>query len=282
MGKLAHMARTDPNSDVRATAAWAIGRMDLKMRKLLLKSIIANDKSQKVKNEASKSLAMLEKLYPNKSATEQNNKSATGPCMKDSDCKGNRICMAPPKYSDGWAKEAGIYGVIATGISAALSFSSMSRRKDMTVAIPLAASATVVNVISAAIIAAGAKSAKSNADVTGSMTFRLIGWLSFAFHITGSFALASSIPLHWVKEDASGDGWVPPTSWLAANTVLGIVSVFSLSLDAFVADRQADKFTSAKKNKKNAQTAFSGSPFISPVTGGNNKAGVIAGYSANF
>lgn len=268
MKQIASLAKSDPDPSVRIVAAWAIGAMDLKMRQQLLEAILANDSSQAVRIQAKDSLQKLSAGPP------QSSPFISG-CNKDTDCKGPRICTAPPKIATGWARKAGLYGIGASGVSLGLSLFSAYNRKDMTLAIPLAASATVISITSAVIITAGSKSAKSHPDVNGSLALRLMGWLSMGFHITGTVALATAIPFHWIKRDEEGFGWYPPVSWLLINGALGVSGLLALSFEAIASHKQVMQIKQKQLKKRHT-------PFVAPTIKKQKISGVTAGYAILF
>ena len=290
MGKLAAMSRKDPHEKVRQAAAWAVGEMDLKMRKSVLWAIIQSDESAAVRSEAEMALKKLEGRY-SKDIDKPADKPpvaavvSTTPiegCQKDTDCKGERICLAPPHPTAGWSRGAGIYGFVGAIAEGGLSLSAALNKEHLVPAIPLAAGGTVVTVISAAIISAGSNSARTMPEITGSLGFRLLGWLSFGFHITGSLALATAVPFHWLKEDEDGNKWTPPTAWIVANGGLGMLSLICLSLDSIIAGNQAKAITSQYRQRQKTEMTFNWIPSVSPVFGPDGSTGAVVGASGTF
>jgi hypothetical protein len=288
--KLQSMARYDKDPQVRRFACWAMGKLNMTTSIPALRWIKDNDYSPVVVKAAIRSLARMKKpsapdpLPP----PPQKKKGKKGVCEKDTDCKGNRVCeknvcRAPKVISAGWAFEASIIGFVTSGLIGGLTIYAALNTEQLLPAIPLAAGATTVVVIAAPAVKSGSKSARENSPATGSLTLRVIGWISFGFHLGGSLTLAGLIPLHWLREETNGDRWTPPASWIIGNGILGIASVISLSIDSLIAHKQAIRFKEEHEREKKAkQRKVSWMPVLAPITDATGTAGIYGGISGSF
>ncbi len=300
--KLESMARTDPGPGVRRFACWAIAELELKAGIPTLQHVFKTDTVPAVRKAADQALAKLR-------APRQTQPPAPPPqpaprpepsveCHSDLSCSpGLRCvdnhCVDEPKspspsngsagiVTTGWALEAGVIGLIGAAGVGGLSIAAAIKKEEMMPAIPIAIGASLVTLIVAPSIKTGSKSARKTEGVSGSLTMRVIGWLSFSVHIGGSLALGALIPLYFVDEAKGEEGQPPETSWIITNGALGMVSLIALSIDALIARRQASKIKQRLNASAGAKTSLEWRPYISPTVDRSGISGATAGLSCRF
>jgi hypothetical protein len=282
--KIASMARKDPDPRVRTAAAWAVGEMDLRMRKALLRSVSAEDASAEVRDAASKALG---RLGSTPSVPFPQGPAPTAPPEPNAPAAGARApwimgCADLPPPSAGFARGAGVFGYLAAGGVGALYVSAALTRERLVPAIPLAAAGTGLTVITAVVVGAGSKSARDRPGLRGSVGLRLFGWLTFGFHIVGSAVLAGAVPFHWIKEDDQGNGWTPPIGWIIANGATAIVALIALSAESLISAREARDFVE-ERGRRDRDRALSVVPFVAPYAPGNaGSSGAVIGVAGTL
>ncbi|MDJ0761738.1 MAG: HEAT repeat domain-containing protein [Myxococcota bacterium] len=295
--KLISMAKEDQVAGIRRLACWAIGEMGLTDGVQTLQTVAQKDAAPGVRLAAQRALEKLgvdeETPQPDPLAapSEAGKEGAGKPliaCAKDTDCKGDRICVEGScqdlkKYPVlGWAMEASIIGFVGTAAVGGLSVYAAMKPEDLLPAIPLAAGATLVTVIVAPAIKSGSLSVREPSDVPGSLTLRVIGWASFGVHLAGSAALAAAIPFYWLKKDEAGDPWTPQTSWIIANSIVGMVSLLTLSVEALVARSQAKRRLREMQRHKKEEAQLSIAPYLTPALQNGAANGITAGITGRF
>ena len=280
MGKIAALARKDPDEGVRAVAAWAVGEMDIKMRKSLLSAVAEKDGSAKVRDAAKGALEKLDGAPPVPAPGEPGATRAVEP-------DGTVVtCAEKQPATTGFAWGAGVFGFLGTAGVGALYISAAVKKDELVPAIPLAAAGTGLTAITAVIVAVGSKSARGQPGVGGSIGLRLFGWLTFGFHIVGSAVLAAAVPFHWIKEDSSGNKWTPPMGWIIANGATAMISIVALSADSLVAASQAQTLVEderARARERKATPAVSLAPFVAPVASdGFGTSGAMLGLAGTM
>jgi hypothetical protein len=290
--KLEEIVEKDSVPGIRRLACWAIGELKLKAGALTLRKAARSDQSGGVRTAAKRALEKIEGEGAFKEEEAAKTKEEEpGTCLKDTDCKGDRICIdaacqdIKKRPSLGWAMEASVIGFIGTAAVGGLSMYAALHPEDLLPAIPLAASATLVTVIVAPAVKSGSKSIRDGTDIPGSLTLRVIGWACFGLHLGGSLALAVAIPFHWLKKDEQGENWTPQTSWIMTNSIVGMVSLLTLSIEALVTRSQAKKRIAeveAEEAQKRQKPKVSLSPFLAPVLTQGEATGASAGFVGRF
>ncbi|MGI5864360.1 MAG: dickkopf-related protein [Myxococcales bacterium] len=191
---------------------------------------------------------------------------ARAQCTKDTDCKGDRICIngactspapAPSPYSapapaptsyttapapyaqpapayaprpmrTGWATGAGALG-IASGVlvfGLALGAEALNGTDE---ALPVGIAATTLFAAMSPVVAGGAGSARSDPRVDGLLGMRILGWTTYGLGMANALVLVAI---------GLADG-SPDTGLITLAGGLGLVSLVSLSIDAFVSGAEA-------------------------------------------
>ncbi len=324
--KLEAIAKTDQSTGVRRLACWAIGELRLKAGMLTLRTVARNDPSESVKTAAKRAITKLggdpsaatppvapvptptpapttpaakppqTTPRPTTSPTLTHTPVAiptpvAGACLKDTDCKGDRVCLdgtcqtLTKHATTGWAAEAAVIGFLGTGAVGGLSVYAAKHPEDLLPAIPLAAGATLVTVIIAPAVKSGSLSVREPNGVSGSLALRVIGWGAFGAHLVGSAALAAAIPFYWLKRDDEGGNWTPQRSWITTNAVLGMVSLTMLSIDTLISLGQAKRLGRLPvemKSKEHEEEELSMAPYLSPIITEHGTTGASLGLTGRF
>jgi len=292
MGKIAALARKDQDPSVREVAAWAVGEMDIKMRKSLLRSMAEKDESGKVQSAARKSLEKLEKApimpspyedEPQKEPEKADETAAREAPLRAVATDGTIVtCAERAPATTGFAWGAGVFGFLGTGGVGGLYISAAIKREELVPAIPLAAAGTGLTVITAVIVAVGSKSARGQVGVDGAVGLRLFGWLTFGFHLIGSAVLALAVPFHWVKEDEEGNKWTPNIGWILANGAAAMLSLVALSADSLIAASEAQTLVEDEKRRAEG-SKVSMAPFLAPyATSEFGTSGAVLGFAGTM
>jgi len=229
---------------------------------------------------------MTKLIFPLVLMTSLASGEAAAQCTKDTDCKGNRICVAgrcqnppagfaaapptpatvPPGPADpGWAQGAGIFGFIAGAVVLGMSVAAeVVGTEDPDFGIILGAAGTGMLAISGPIVGIGAASARADPRVSGSWVCRLVGWSSYGTTI--SLAL---VAVALAASDVEIPQGIPSTLG-----VMGLSALINLSLDAIWSAADARKLAPSP-------APVSWMPTVTPLPlsrGG----GVVVGLAARF
>jgi hypothetical protein len=218
----------------------------------------------------------------------------TAGCTKDTDCKGDRVCVAgacqspspapgsvavptvdaypaspPPAggahavplgaaypatpgdapvagegmhYGGGWAKTAGVLGIVAgaTAVSLAAGSAATVSKKDAMPAAPLGGGSAVVVAVMGPLVAAGAASARNNPAVTGSLGLRITGWIGYGVLVLDAIGMG-------VLGIA---GEKPAQLQIISLGVLETATMLCFTVDAFVSAGQASSFVVEGKSRR--------------------------------
>ena len=172
-------------------------------------------------------------------------------CTKDTDCKGDRVCVAgscaaptagaafggdsrpftPRPVRSGWASGAGALGIASGVLVLGLAIGSdlNSPGESMVPALPLGIAATVLLGAMGPVVASGGSSARADDRVSGLMGLRITGWVAYGLAMANAISLVG----FGVADIA------PPDGQLTATGALGMASLVCFSIDAFVSGAQA-------------------------------------------
>jgi hypothetical protein len=135
-----------------------------------------------------------------------------------------------PPADPGWARGAGVYGIVAGVGTIALTAASEATKEDQIPALPLGVGATVLIAVSGPVTAVGAASARQGGDVKGAQGARIAGWIGY-----GLTLLDASILI------GMGVSEVEPVDGLILSVgLLGAASLACFSTDAFISASQAE------------------------------------------
>ncbi len=186
-------------------------------------------------------------------------------CTKDSDCKGNRICVqgecrepdtvkaAQPvparekteahlstessehHNSGGFATGSAIAGFVVSPIILGLCIGSASTEGEDPASLPLGASGLLLDAITVPIISIGGSSARSGEKVDGVVGLRISGWCEYGLFVGAGVVM---IGLAIANVDIPQSVAQPV---IASEGIVGSISCISLSIDALVSGKQARK-----------------------------------------
>jgi hypothetical protein len=176
--------------------------------------------------------------------------AAFAQCTKDTDCKGDRVCLAgscaaptsgaafggdsrpfnPRPVRSGWASGAGALGiasgVLVLGLSVGSEFTSSD---ELVPSLPLGITATVLLGAMGPVVAGGGASARGDGRVEGLLGLRVGGWVAYGLAMANAVAL-----IGLGVADIS-----PPEGQITATGALGMASLVCFSIDAFASGAQA-------------------------------------------
>lgn len=173
--------------------------------------------------------------------------AAHAQCTKDTDCKGDRICLdgacrdsarpylpagpqaAAGTATAGWARGAAVYGFVSTAAAVALGTGAAIFNGQQVPALSLGGAATVLLGVSVPIVAAGSASARGP-GVHGLNGLRITGWVLYALTMADA-AVALGLGI----ADLS-----VPTAVIVALVGLGAGAGITMSLDALFAAQDAE------------------------------------------
>lgn len=140
--------------------------------------------------------------------------------------------LQPPQFqlearSPGWARGAGIYGLIAAAVTGITGGVAIAIDETET-SLPIGAGATLLASISAPIVSLGGGSARSHSQVTGSVGLRVLGWVTYGLGITS----AAVILIVGTSEEIEPSYSIP-------TLLLVVTSLVSFSIDALASAGQA-------------------------------------------
>jgi len=172
-------------------------------------------------------------------------------CTKDTDCKGNRICVngecvepltstmpessAPQQpassqnMSAGWALPAAVAGFASIAPIMGLAIGAAANSEEPAISIPLGAAATGLLGAAVPIVAVGGKSAHTGGSGPSRLAFRIPGWIAYGL------ALADATTMIIL---GASDVTVPPAP-IVITGVLGSSACALMSVDALVARKYA-------------------------------------------
>ncbi len=176
-----------------------------------------------------------------------------GQCTKDTDCKGNRVCVngecvEPSSQTGGslttsganvegsqwtgWGNGAGVAGFVFSPVILGLSIGSTiarSQSDDAVPSAPLGITSQLLCDIAVPVVAAGGSSSR-HTGAHGLLGLRIPGWISFGL---------SNAFLAIILGIAAGGGGAPPPAVLLSEGILSTTSCVLLSTDALVSKSQA-------------------------------------------
>ena len=209
-------------------------------------------------------------------------------CTKDTDCKGDRLCVKgactfPPKdykpaqqqpvyqqqptymrnmtiqADPGWAKGAGIFGLILTPIVGALSFAATGFRAEGDDGGPsgaLGGGALILMTIFTPIIHGGGNSAKHSGFRNPAL--RIVSYVAYGLTIMNA--------VYMLVAGLAFDLYIHPAS-VALTGVFGMTSVLTMSIDSLIRGSKAARRKQQHQNQKN-QNRVSYGIGITPVRKG--------------
>ncbi len=214
-------------------------------------------------------------------------------CEKDTDCKGDRICVegecvspgragvnripaTPPADAGGWALGASITGFISAGVTMGLGTGSaiLRGKGEKGPAVGMGVAATVLMGALGPTVNAGSSSARDGTTVGGSLGLRVTGWVLYGI------TLASSVSFM-----VMGLGFEKPPhpAQLGVTGGLGGLSLTFFSIDALISRSQAIDYwrkgatADADRPSPGLQLAPLITPVVSPADGVTGTSIGIAG-----
>jgi hypothetical protein len=153
-----------------------------------------------------------------------------------------------PPPDAGWARGAGVYGIVAALGTLGLAIGSEMTKDEQVPSLPLGVSATLLVGASGPIVAVGASSARESGDVKGAQGLRITGWIAYGLTLADASVLI-----------AMGASEVEPVDGLITSVgALGAVSLLSFAADAFFSAAEAD----AKLDARPKATSFALRPAL--------------------
>ena len=204
-------------------------------------------------------------------------------CEKDTDCKGDRICSGgacvfpstAPAADPGWAKGAGITGLVLAPIALGLFIGSAVTDPygdpdgSPLPAAPLAGTAGLVHIVGGAIAGGGAASANGVKHNLGCL---ISGWTFYGVTIVYT-ALEFGIGFGL-------KGGPPHPALIGVGGLLSATGVVLLSTDALVVAKRARAAKAAAALEPPRRVALY--PLLSPVTSGSHTVGFAGGVGMSF
>jgi hypothetical protein len=209
--------------------------------------------------------------------------TARAQCVKDTDCKGDRICSAgscvdaaPRAQVKVWALSAGASGVVSGGLTLGMAFAAdiLPRENPEDPIPPIAIGGTylLTTIIQGPIIAAGGRSARVAAGVDGERGARVGGWIFYGVGI----ASFPAIVVYGFSQEGP-----PPPGWILGSGLACALSQALLAVDAFVSHTQA--LALAPKDEDGARhEAVIVVPSLAPSLGAGGANGAFLGLAGSF
>lgn len=219
-------------------------------------------------------------------------------CEKDTDCKGDRICLngecrspaaapAPslavpplvltqPHVRAGWSKGAGITGLVLAPIVLALFAGAAATLPDENgsalPAAPLGGAGLVLHIVAGGIAGGGAGSARG---VKHNLGLVISGWVLYGVSILYTaleFAIGYTV----------GDG-PPPAAAVGVGGVLSALSIVLLSVDGLIVAARANELLESSSPTASSRAArVTLCPVIAPVRSGTRTVGLSGGVALSF
>ncbi len=201
--------------------------------------------------------------------------TAVAQCTKDTDCKGDRVCVSgacvdattelPPPPAPavaprpdsspgsspglpadgGWAFPAAIIGFVSSGLVLTLALGSEATRQDQIPSLPLGILATVTAAAAGPVVFAGGASARSGDAPRGSIGLRITGWVTYGV----ALALAGALIFTGVLEITAPPGLITGVG------LLGAGSLVCFSLDALFSRSRVERLVREMRREEQAAGA---------------------------
>lgn len=172
------------------------------------------------------------------------------------------------RVSAGWARGAGIYGIVTMAMTAVLTTTVAALNGNGDAATYVGAIATVFAAVSIPLIAVGAGSARGSGLVAGLSGARIAGWILYGLTMANA-VVAVALGLA---------GWYVPTPAIISLGVLGVASALFFTLDAFASASQANEL---RARSQLGAAGLQHAPFVSilPPAPGARSVGLVGGWS---
>ncbi len=203
---------------------------------------------------------------------------ARSQCVKDTDCKGDRIC------SDGvcvdavarepvrnWALSAGAGAVVSGGITLGLSIAA-DVNSEPAIKSSLFGGLVLTTIIQSPVTAAGGRSARVATGVEGERGARVGGWIFFGVGL----ATGAGNTLYGIANKAP-----PPPGWILGSGLACVLSQALLAVDAFVSHTQALARASAAVDR-DRRAGIAVLPSLAPYLGADGGNGAVLGLTGSF